>query len=109
MSNTLELENKIQLKILKWLRDNGYYCWRNANLQRLVKGKYINNPYHISGLPDIICILEGGKYLGIECKTTKGKQSVEQAQHERRVKALGGYYVVARSVKDVQEFLSTLT
>lgn len=102
-------ENKIQLAILRYLRSNDYYCWRNANTQRFIAGKYINNPYHISGLPDIICILEGGKYLGIETKTETGRQSVVQAMHERRIKSLGGYYLLARSLNDVKSFLAEIS
>lgn len=102
-----EKENLIQTKILKWLRANGYYCWRNANTQRFTQGKYINNPYHLSGQGDICVVLPNGKHFEIECKTATGKQSVVQAQHERRIKALGGYYLVARSVEDVKHFLST--
>lgn len=101
-------ENKIQLAILKWLRENGYYCWRDANVQRVIKGSYINNPYHKSGIGDITVVLPNGKHCEIEVKTSTGKQSVEQAQHERRIKALGAHYVVARSVEDVREFLSTI-
>ena len=99
------LENKTQLAILKYLTAQGHYCWRNANVQRIIKGNYINNPYHKSGQGDITVILQNG-YLEIECKTLTGRQSVVQAQHERRIKALGGHYLVARSVKDVQDYLS---
>ena len=102
-------ENKIQLQILKWLRENDYFCWRNANIQRYTEGKYVNNPYHKSGQGDIIVVLKGGQHFEIECKTEKGKQSVVQAIHERRIKSLGGYYLVARSLEDVKTFLSTHT
>ena len=99
----------MQLAILKWLRDKDYYCWRNANLTLKVKGKYISNPYGKTGQGDIVVVLPGGKHLEIECKrAVGGRQSVDQAIHERRIKSLGGYYLVAKSLEEVKAFLSTV-
>ena len=109
MSNTDTLENKVQLATLQWLRANDYYCWRNANLTLKVKGKYLTNPYNKAGLGDIMVVLPGGKHLEIEIKrTTGGRQSVDQAIHERRLNALGAYYLLANSLDEVKRFLSTI-
>jgi len=109
MSNTNTLENKVQLAILKWLKAKDYYCWRNSNLTRKIQGKYISNPYSKAGQGDIVVVLPGGKHLEIECKrTVGGRQSVDQVMHERRIKALGGYYLVAKSLDEVKAFLSTV-
>jgi len=95
-------EGEIQLKILKHLRSKGVFCWRaqphtyNARL-----GFHVSNPYAMPGQPDIICILEGGIFCGIEVKTKTGKQSPDQILFQKRLEALGGVYIVARSVEDI--------
>ncbi len=57
------------------------------------------------GVADIIGILPGGQHLEIEVKSTVGKQSPEQMIHQKRVEELGGMYIVARSVKDINHLL----
>lgn len=65
-------------------------------------GINISNPYVMRGTPDIICVLEGGIFCGIEVKTKIGRQSPEQILFQKRLEALGGIYILARSVADVQ-------
>jgi hypothetical protein len=50
-------------------------------------------------------MLQGGGMLGIEVKTSSGKQSPEQKKCEEKILALGGDYLIARSVADVKEFI----
>lgn len=58
------------------------------------------------GSPDIEGIIGPlGTYLGIEGKSLKGRQRPEQAAFQRRVVALGGLYVLAFSVTDVDAAL----
>jgi hypothetical protein len=52
------------------------------------------------GSPDIVCVING-QYVGIECKGTKGKQSDNQKDFQRRLEAAGGRYILARSLDDV--------
>lgn len=60
----------------------------------------------VVGSPDIEGIIgPQGKYLGIEAKSIKGKQRPEQAAFQRRVVALGGLYILAFSVTDVDAAL----
>lgn len=96
-------EGKIQLEILKFLRANGVFCWRaqphtyNARL-----GIHVANPYAMPGQPDIIAILSGGQFCGIEVKTKTGRQSADQVLFQKRVERLGARYIVARSIDDVK-------
>jgi hypothetical protein len=58
------------------------------------------------GVSDIM-ILWGGRLICIELKTTKGRQSPEQKQWADDATMAGAAYYVARSVEQVEEFLST--
>ena len=53
------------------------------------------------GTPDIT-VCEGGRFIGIECKTAKGKQSALQKQAEAEIEASGGKYFLVRSLEDIK-------
>jgi hypothetical protein len=58
------------------------------------------------GSPDIEGIIAPlGTYVGIEVKALKGRQRPEQMAFQKRVVALGGLYVLAFSVTDVDSAL----
>jgi hypothetical protein len=69
----------------------------------------------IKGVPDIIAILptmtkDGviGQFLGIECKATKGKLSVEQQIFQDEIIGAGGIAITAHSVDELVEDLEEL-
>lgn len=49
-----------------------------------------------------------GRFLGIECKTVRGRQSPEQLAFEAMVKRMGGVYILARSVEDVTRVIGAV-
>lgn len=53
------------------------------------------------GVPDIN-VIAGGIYIGLEVKTSTGKQSKEQKEVEALIKEHGGRYHLVRSVDDVK-------
>lgn len=57
------------------------------------------------GIPDIITVING-KFICLEVKTPKGRQSKEQKELEINVKNNGGFYYVVRSLEDVKEILA---
>lgn len=57
--------------------------------------------YAKKGVPDIV-VIRSGQFIGLEVKTPKGKQSIDQVQFEGECKMAGGRYHVVRSVYDVQ-------
>lgn len=57
-----------------------------------------------AGTSDKICLFPGGVWVGIETKATTN-QSEPQERFQARVEALGGVYVLARSVADVRAAL----
>lgn len=106
-------EGKIQKEILTFLKRKGVFCWRNNNGALYDKninngfGGYRSNPYALPGVADILGIMpdQTGRFLAIEVKGPKGRQSSAQILFERRVKSLGGVYILAKSVEDVNKVL----
>lgn len=101
-------EGRIQLAILKHLRANGVMCWRHEpNTYNHALGRHISNPYAMKGVPDILALHPdgSGRFLGIEVKTKRGVQSPDQKLFQRRCEALGGVYILARSVEDVDNLI----
>lgn len=60
--------------------------------------------FGLKGQPDIFAIMNG-RFIGIEVKAAKGKQSEAQKNWETNCTLAGGLYILARSVEDVQLFL----
>lgn len=64
---------------------------------------------NIPGCPDLIgWIRPSARFLGIECKSDRGRLRPEQAAFRDRLEADGGIYIEARSVEDVDRVLGRL-
>jgi hypothetical protein len=65
---------------------------------------YTKTGQSVSGLPkgfsDIMAVLPGGRVVFIEVKSDKGKPSTEQTQFINKMRGLGAFAGVARSVDD---------
>jgi len=60
------------------------------------------------GVPDKIAI-KNGIVLFIEIKSSTGRQSGHQKRFQELIENHGGYYLLARSVEDVDRYISNLT
>lgn len=98
-------EKIIQKQILQFLTAYGIFVFR-VNVYGIYSQKFQGYrklpPFSMRGMADILGILPGGRFLAIEVKTTKGKQSIWQKHFEDLVKRAGGIYILARSVNDVR-------
>ncbi|WP_373077246.1 VRR-NUC domain-containing protein [Fusobacterium varium] len=56
------------------------------------------------GFPDIL-VLKDSRCIGLEVKTSKGKQSKEQEEMENLMKEHGADYYVVRSLEEVQQII----
>ncbi len=86
---------------LPWLR-----VWRN-NTGALTdqRGQLIT--YGLKGSADILgLIAPDGRFLAIEVKNERGKQSPAQIAFGEMVEKMGGIYILARSVEDVYRGLN---
>lgn len=108
-----QTEAQIQTAVCKKLRDAGFFFWRSNNVP--IFDPKLNNGYgayrsqgefSLKGIPDIIIILKGGQFCGLEVKTPTGSVSADQVLFERRCKTIGAKYIVIRSVEDINEFIT---
>lgn len=63
---------------------------------------------NLPGAADITGILRGGRRLEVEVKSATGRQSGKQRAFERMVTAMGGVYLVARTVEEVRVQLAAM-
>ena len=57
-----------------------------------------------NGTPDIIAVI-GGKFIGLEFKTYRGRQSQDPKDFQARLEDAGGLYYIIRSEKDLLDAL----
>lgn len=73
----------------------------------LLRGRLVR--FGVPGTADICgLIAPSGRLLMIECKTATGKQRAAQVTMQRVVTAMGGLYVVARSLEEADAVLVPL-
>ena len=94
-------EADIQRHILMWLDYVKIFHYRNnSGAFKREDGHFYR--FGAVGSPDIICVI-GGKYIGIEVKAAKGKQSENQKTFQKELEKAGGKYILARKLEDVYE------
>lgn len=100
-------ETDIQLAICDYLNYKNIFFWRNNNTP-IFDPKYkifrAMPKYTMKGIPDII-IIQKGRFIGLEVKTPKTKQSERQVEFEKNCIKAGGQYHVVRSIDDVEKIL----
>lgn len=98
------LEKEIQNSICEYLEyRRGILFWRQNTNPIFDKqtGKPRKMPkFSINGIPDII-VVKGGKFIGLEVKRPKGKQSIDQIDFQMKLQDAGGEYHVVTSIDDV--------
>lgn len=96
-------EGKIQTAICKELRKRGVFFFRVNNMpvyDPKLGGYRSQGEYALNGVPDIIAILPGGIFCGLEVKSKTGKPSADQVFFHKRCERLGARYHVVRSVEE---------
>lgn len=87
-------ETAIKQQIKDWLSLNNWFHFQ-----------YPAGIMGYRGACDRIAI-KNGIVLFIEVKAEKGKQSSDQIKFQNSIEEQGGYYVVVRSYKDLQDFVN---
>jgi Holliday junction resolvase len=54
--------------------------------------------------PDVIAVIKG-RFIGIEVKAEKGRQSDNQKEFQRQLEAAGGLYILAKGIDGVEDQL----
>lgn len=113
------IENQVQSACFKYLQLRGAFVWRNNTRTIMVPGKGGKpRPMFFGGCPgapDIMGILPGGRFIGVECKKPLGPkgghggsvQTLDQQAWQNECERTGGLYVLARGVEDVEKMLNT--
>lgn len=65
-------------------------------------------PTYMTGLPDRICLLPGGRIYFIEMKTTKEKAKKKQCLIHRKFKALGFPVLILDTSEKINLFIQTI-
>lgn len=92
---------------LAHLHIRGIVAWRNNTGAVKTGDRFIR--YGAVGSPDIIGLLPNGRFLGVECKVGKRKQTPDQVAFGEAITNSGGVYIVARTVDDVADMLDANT
>lgn len=85
-------EQKVQTKILNWLKDEGHYVFKTVVCNR-------------NGIPDIIGCTHWGQFFAIEVKFGKNKASKLQDWNIAEIKKRGGLAFVAYDLETVKQSL----
>lgn len=101
------LEKDVQRDICEFLSLRGEFFWRSNNIPVFgrsgdgVKRFRAMPKYSAKGVPDIIIVLPGGKFLGVEVKR-QGVNTIrpEQEIFAKRLKDTGAFYFVAHSLEE---------
>ena len=107
-------ESQIQKEILHWLSlqpKDQMFSWRMYTGPIVrgnpLKGKTFFTPNPCPGLPDIIVIIKG-RFVGLEIKQPKGRQSTEQKTFEQAIKKAGGFYFLIRSLDEAIQAINSI-
>ena len=107
-------ESQIQKEILHWLSlqpKDQMFSWRMYTGPIVrgnpLKGKTFFTPNPCPGLPDIIVIIKG-RFVGLEIKQPKGRQSTEQKTFEQAIKKAGGFYFLIRSLDEAIQAIASI-
>lgn len=94
-----QAERQIQADILAALGTRpDVRCFRlNVGFARTAAGAGVR--FGVPGMADILACV-GPRYVWLEVKTPRGRQTPEQRNFQAAIEAIGGVYRVVRSVED---------
>jgi penicillin-binding protein-related factor A (putative recombinase) len=92
-------------RIFHYRQNTGSYERSYTTKNGVAKKSYI--AYGTPGATDILAVIKG-KYVGIEIKDTKGKQSEDQVKFQEALEKAGGTYLLIRNIDDLIQFLEKL-
>jgi hypothetical protein len=85
--------------------DERWRIWQNNTGTAFRKGRPIS--FGKKGSPDIIGFLDDGRFVGVEVKVGRDKQSRDQIMFAVTARKYNAVYLVARSLDDVAKFLAS--
>ena len=98
-------ERVVQKAICAWLRAQGALVAVTDAGAAYRAGAFFGDTAP-AGWPDITGLLPNGRFIGIECKARRCRQSPAQKKMQREICLRRGIYILARSVSDVETELA---
>ena len=97
-------ETNLVKACLEYLHLAGVFAWR-VNSGAIVLGKGTGRRFvrfgSINGVSDIIGIMQGGRFLAVECKIKPNKPTAEQEAFLETITEMGGMAIVAYTIDDL--------
>jgi hypothetical protein len=82
------------------------YLWQNNSGAAKIGGRYVR--FGLKGSSDIIGLTSDGKFLAIECKIGKDRQSEDQIAFENAIKGMGGRYLAVKQASEAFAYLDSV-
>ena len=105
----LQAEKLVQCRIQGALKAWGYLSVHIPNRglwnPRQRRYNFVNDPYFVKGIPDLVVLLPEARVLWIEVKAEDGRRSPAQERVAAELVERGHSYLLARSVKEVMWWL----
>lgn len=104
-------ESTVELAICMALEARGYRVVKvpRAGYYDAVRKTFRKhaNKWALNGFPDLVVFHKNlnGRFLGLEVKSEKGRQSDAQKQMQEIITSSGGFYFLIRNVEDAFEAL----
>jgi hypothetical protein len=97
--------NRLTAQVIKYLEWKGHFCSRiqSQGQYHPGRGRWIKSKVK-RGIGDIIACIEG-KFVMIEIKYGKDKQSEYQKAIEKEVEKSGGDYLIVKTINDLLIYL----
>lgn len=99
-------ENVVKRACMKVLQARGIFAWPNNSGMLWAGDQPVR--YGKVGSPDIIGCLPDGRFLGVECKAGKNKQSKGQVVFQRELEENNGVYILAYGDAELEERLDEI-
>jgi hypothetical protein len=97
-----ERESTVLKECWAWLREIGVFTWRNnTGSFALSDGGYLS--FGFRGSADLLGLTPTGRFLAVECKSKRGRQSPEQKKFEDAIHQSHGLYFLVHSLAELKE------
>ena len=104
--NALMTESQLVSACLQYLNLRGIFAWRNnsTGIWDEKQGRYRRSKGML-GTADILGVFPGGRALAVECKSARGKTTLDQEVFLGLFRQAGGLAMVVRSIGELMEAL----
>jgi hypothetical protein len=94
-------ESVILRSCLDLLRLRGIFCWRQNSAGLYTQDRRLIRTADLNGISDIVGLTPSGRFLAVECKSARGRQTESQKQFQAAIERNHGLYIIARDIEDL--------